>query len=978
MSAHRASLPEDQPAREPADGAALPAGEPRESSGATIRGLLAYVEGARGAAARAEVIARAGMTGREADLDDEARWWSRELKLRLFRSAAEVVGDPEVPRRLGENAVEIGAQNAARIVLGALGSPRAIYSQVGRVCARFTATLRLEPLSVRRGTARIRARQAPGFEANVDECAFVAGMLTAAPRLFGAPAARVRHTRCEARGDEACLYEVAWDVERRWPRRLAVAAGGLGATGIVAAAALDPALLPEAAALAAGGLGGLLWNGQSAGRRERKRLEAEVERQAEAAGRLTLSLQDLVSGLALDDVVAKILANARWVLGGSEYLLLLDDGQGPRCQGAWHLPPDVVAAIETWAEARGAMSEPRIADELRGVPELELLPDHPDFPVGSLCSAPLRWRDESVGVIVALSPAPWAFLGVDLDLLAFYATQASVAVANARLYQEQQDRASRDALTGLLNHREFHERVNAEIERSRRHAGRFSVVLFDLDSFKLVNDLAGHAAGDRVLRQAGRALELCARASDVAFRLGGDEFALLLPETAADAARDVAKRAGSALAAIDSRTGASYGVAAWPSDGHAKDALLARADAGLYAMKWNGGHEPEEASPRSEEPDGDAEPDGRLALAAAAIQSAHQRERLSVASRLSARLAPLVEPGEICRATVEELHHSFDYHLADIHRLESEGLLRLAAGAGALMAELETGSAQVQPVTTGVRGLVARDGQRKLVRDTSRDPDFIGPASGDGGPGSELCVPIVVDGHLWGVLNLEQDHVDGFSADDVLLADTVAAQVGAAIHRSVLYGELEAAFTSTIAALSDALEANDAYTAAHAREVAELAARVAARVGMDAEQQRMLGYGALLHDIGKIALHPDILGKPGPLDPAELEQMRQHTVIGERLLARIPFFTGVHPLVRSAHERWDGHGYPDGLEGEGIPLGARVISACDAYHAMTSDRPYRRAMSRERAVRELREGSGSQFDPVVVRALLAELERPGR
>lgn len=978
MSAHRASLPEDQPAREPADRAGVPAPEPRESSGATIQGILTYVEDARGTAARAEVIARAGMAGREAELEDESRWWSRDLKLRLFRAAAEVTDDPLMPRHLGASAVEIGAEHPARIVLGTLGSPRAVYSQVGRICRRFTATLRLEPLSVRRGTARIRAIQEPGFEANADECAFVAGMLTAAPRLFGLSAARVRHTRCEARGDEACIHEVAWEMERRWPQRLAFAAGALGTAGLVVAATLDAALLAESAALAACGLGGLLWNGRSLGRRERRRLEAEVERQAAAASRLTLSLQDLVSGLALDDVVAKILANARWVLGGSEYLLLLDDGQGPRCQGAWHLPPDVVAAIETWVEGREAMTEPRIVDDLRGLPELEALADHPDFPVGSLCSAPLRWRDESVGVIVALSPASWGFLGIDVDMLAFYATQASVAVANARLYQEQQDRASRDALTGLLNHREFHERVNAEIERSRRHAGRFSVVLFDLDSFKLVNDLAGHAAGDRVLRATGRALEGCARASDVAFRLGGDEFALLLPETAADAARDVADRARAAVAAIDSRTGASYGVAAWPSDGHAKDALLARADAGLYAMKWNGGREPEQAVPRDEEPGGDVEADGQLALAAAAIQSAHQRERLSVASRLSAQLAPLIELDAICRATVEELHHSFDYHLADIHRLEPEGLLRLVAGAGALMAEMQRERAQVQAISTGVRGRVARDGQRTLVRDTARDPDFFGPANAVGRPGSELCVPIVVDGELWGVLNLEQDHVDGFSADDVLLADTVAAQVGAAIHRSVLYGELEAAFTSTIAALSDALEANDAYTAAHAREVAELAARVAARVGMDAEQQRMLGYGALLHDIGKIALHPDILGKPGPLDPDELEQMRQHTVIGERLLARIPFFTGVHPLVRSAHERWDGRGYPDGLEGEGIPLGARVISACDAYHAMTSDRPYRRALPRERALRELREGAGSQFDPAVVRALLAELERPGR
>jgi len=973
VSAHRASLPDPQSANEPADLASLPASEPREASGATIRILLAYVERARGEDALAKVIRRAGLEGREEELADESHWWSRETKLRLFAAATEVLHDPDLPRRMGEQAVEIGAGHATRIVLGTLGSPRNVYSQVGRAAARFTATLRLEPLSVRRGAARIRSRLAPGLSADVMECAYVAGMLAAAPRLFGLPAARVRHTRCEARGDEACIFEVSWEVERRWPQRIAVAAGALGAAGVAVSAAVAPALLPEAGALAACGLGVLLWRGQAQGRRERRKLEAEVERQAEAAGRLTLSLQDLVSGLALDDVVAKILDNARWVLGGSEYLLLLDDGHGPRCHGAWHLPPDVVAAIEAWAQARGAMLEPRIADDLTGVPELERLPGHPERPIGSLCSAPLRWRDESVGVIVALSPAPWAFLRVDLDMLAFYATQASVAVANARLYQEQQDRASRDALTGLLNHREFHERMSAEIERARRHAGRFSVVLFDLDSFKLVNDLAGHAAGDRVLRAAARALEDGARVSDVAFRLGGDEFALLLPEATARDAEEVAERARAALGTIDSRTGASYGIAAWPADGHAKDALLARADAGLYAMKWNGGQPPDPLAPAAEEAVDDIAAGEGLALAAAAIQSAHQRERLGVASRLSAKLAPLVDPGEICRVTVEELHHSFDYDLADIHRLEPGDLLRLVAGAGPLIRELEPGHAWEQPVGTGVRGRVARDRQRRIVRDTAGDPDFIAPAGRPGRAGSELCVPIVVDGRLWGVLNLEQDFVDGFSADDALLADTVAAQVGAALHRSALYGELETAFTSTIAALSDALEANDAHTAAHAREVAELAARVGARIGIGPEEQRLLGYGALLHDIGKIALHPDLLGKPGPLDADELEEMRRHTLIGERLLAKIPFFAGVHPLVRSAHERWDGGGYPDGLRGEAIPLAARVISACDAYHAMTSDRPYRRAMPRELAIRELRDGAGTQFDPAVVRALLAEL-----
>jgi putative nucleotidyltransferase with HDIG domain len=181
----------------------------------------------------------------------------------------------------------------------------------------------------------------------------------------------------------------------------------------------------------------------------------------------------------------------------------------------------------------------------------------------------------------------------------------------------------------------------------------------------------------------------------------------------------------------------------------------------------------------------------------------------------------------------------------------------------------------------------------------------------------------------------------------------------------------------TLAVLSDALEAKDSYTAAHAREVADLAVRVGRAVGMEPDDLRTLSYAALLHDIGKIAIRTEILHKPGPLDPDEYEEMKAHTVVGAQMLERIPYFAGVHPLVRSSHERWDGAGYPEGLGGEEIPLGARVIAACDAYHAMTSDRPYRRAMDEASAVAELRDGSGSQFDPEVIDALLGLLAEEG-
>jgi putative nucleotidyltransferase with HDIG domain len=188
-----------------------------------------------------------------------------------------------------------------------------------------------------------------------------------------------------------------------------------------------------------------------------------------------------------------------------------------------------------------------------------------------------------------------------------------------------------------------------------------------------------------------------------------------------------------------------------------------------------------------------------------------------------------------------------------------------------------------------------------------------------------------------------------------------------------LYERLERAYMGTAEALAVALEAKDAYTAEHARSIVDQAEAVGRALGMDEEALRELRLGAVFHDIGKIAIPEAILHKRGPLSPDEREVVEQHTVIGEQILAPVEFLENVRRLVRHEHERWDGDGYPDGLAGEAIPLGSRIILACDALHAMTSDRPYRQAMSGPDAMAELRLHSGTQFDPRVVDALLGLL-----
>lgn len=180
-------------------------------------------------------------------------------------------------------------------------------------------------------------------------------------------------------------------------------------------------------------------------------------------------------------------------------------------------------------------------------------------------------------------------------------------------------------------------------------------------------------------------------------------------------------------------------------------------------------------------------------------------------------------------------------------------------------------------------------------------------------------------------------------------------------------------FRATITSLLSALHARDGYAAEHSKKTLEMVLGIADRLDVSAAEREELADTALLHDIGKIGIPNRILNKAGRLSDQEWEIMRQHPVIGEQILADVQGFKNVSQAIRHEHERWDGQGYPDGLAGSEIPLASRIVLACDAYHAMTSDRPYRKAMSAKQACDELHANSGGQFDPTVVDALIQML-----
>jgi HD-GYP domain-containing protein (c-di-GMP phosphodiesterase class II) len=232
---------------------------------------------------------------------------------------------------------------------------------------------------------------------------------------------------------------------------------------------------------------------------------------------------------------------------------------------------------------------------------------------------------------------------------------------------------------------------------------------------------------------------------------------------------------------------------------------------------------------------------------------------------------------------------------------------------------------------------------------------------------------------LCGVARL---HDEPFDAADTALLKTSTAAAGHALERiwaleerEGLIEQLKDSFLGAAEALANALEAKDLYTADHARSIANLAVAVGQQMGVEGADLEDLRYGAIFHDIGKIAVPDAILHKAGPLTADERALVERHPIVGEQIVGPVPFLSeGVRSIVRHDHEHWDGTGYPDGLRGEQIPLGARIVLVVDAYHAMVSDRPYRRGMSAAEACRELQRHAGAQFDRRVVGALLRVLD----
>jgi HD-GYP domain-containing protein (c-di-GMP phosphodiesterase class II) len=208
------------------------------------------------------------------------------------------------------------------------------------------------------------------------------------------------------------------------------------------------------------------------------------------------------------------------------------------------------------------------------------------------------------------------------------------------------------------------------------------------------------------------------------------------------------------------------------------------------------------------------------------------------------------------------------------------------------------------------------------------------------------------------------------SDDEIQVIEILVGHAAVALENAQNYSKLESMYLETVRALAAAIEAKDHYTAEHGDMLANMAIAVGRRLGLSEDELRDVRYAAVLHDIGKIGIPGHILNKPDKLTDEEFAVMAEHTIIGERIISHIDYLAPIAGIIRSAHERWDGRGYPDKLAAVDIPTASRILLVCDAFHAMTSDRPYRKAMPEEDALEELRKHAGAQFDPEVVDAFL--------
>jgi diguanylate cyclase (GGDEF)-like protein len=749
-------------------------------------------------------------------------------------------------------------------------------------------------------------------------------------------------------------------------------------------------------------------------------------------------------------------------------------------------------------------------------PRKKVVPGTPADEPEALITVPLIARDAVKGVLNIYrlgDDAGWD--DEEFELACRFADAAALALDNAQIRARLEHQAQTDSLTGLYNHRHFHERLRAELTRASRTHDAVAVVMIDIDDFKRVNDVYGHGAGDQVLVELAELLRATLRLSDVVCRLGGEEFGVIMPSCDAADALQLAQRLTEELAAAEFDQAGSVTVSVGISQGpeHAMNPreLVACAEAAMMTAKARGKNRIVLFDDESKERPVSAQANGRDVRSIA-----HMKMLQSLAGKLN-RLNDVRQIGAVI---ADELRLLIDYHNCRVSVIEGDDVVPIAFRGDLSARGKEPVDFPATKVGEGITGHVAEVGKSLLV------PNAIECEYAMLIPGthvieeSMIAVPLRYGTRVIGVIVISKLGVGQFDEDDVRLLEVLAGHASVALENARLYeaqrreaaslkallefaaaisrtastegiaeetvraaarlleardaslwlrngrGDLrafaangtigvpagfdadrvhelaaehenpfllatsagsraaiaplpseggvegfilvaeprsevthfteerlkllagisyqasialanagnfeglETTFVSTVEALANALEANDEYTSSHTRWITDMALKVGTELGFEPDALKRLELGALFHDIGKIGIPASILQKPGPLTADERAVIELHPELGARILAPIARLSEVRAIIRSCHERYDGEGYPDRKSGEYIPLESRIILVCDAFHAMTTDRPYRKRLSVPEACRRLSAGAGTQFDPAVVDVFL--------
>jgi HD-GYP domain-containing protein (c-di-GMP phosphodiesterase class II) len=351
-------------------------------------------------------------------------------------------------------------------------------------------------------------------------------------------------------------------------------------------------------------------------------------------------------------------------------------------------------------------------------------------------------------------------------------------------------------------------------------------------------------------------------------------------------------------------------------------------------------------------------------------------QRLALLSQLSQILNSTLDYKEIRRRAMEAATR--------LMKAEAGSLLLMNEEKSQLYFEVALGNREEDMKTIslnfgeGIAGWVAQHGKPLIVNSPERDRRFFKGVDErtEFKTRNIICVPVRVKEKIVGVLEAVNKQDRGkFNKEDLSLLTSLADQVAVALDNSRLYQELEEMFFQMADSFADAIEKRDPYTGGHTRRVTLYSEAIAKYLPLEPLERKWLKITSVLHDIGKIGIEDYILKKPDRLNPEEFEVIKRHSEIGAKIVEHIRQLKEIIPGVKYHHEQVDGKGYPDGLMGEDIPRLARIVAVADTYDALTTDRPYRKAMGREAAVEEMKRCSGTQLDKEVVKAFIQAYEK---